>query len=216
MNYSTYTRRILGHYLYYFALCLFLILLSISGCGGDSEETSDDQDPSKNLVGTWELITVDGKTPKADFQQDIGDEETEVLDLAGKVVFASDGSLFQEVSLTERILIESSRALIYLRMRMGFTMKGSYVVSGSTVEFIQSGDAINVEAHISWETPGNPELTQQLEQLLDLEQISQEAAAEMEQEFARDLGLKLDTHTFDLEDNILTLMNGSVRVYRKR
>ena len=99
---------------------------------------------------------------------------------------------------------------------MGFTIKGSYVVSGSTVEFIQSGDAINVEAHVSWETPGNPELTQQLEQLLDLEQKSQEAAAEVEQEFARDFGLELDTHTFDLEGNILTLMNGSVRVYRKR
>ena len=216
MNYSTYTRRILGHFLYYSTLCLFLILPGISGCGGDNEETSDDQDPSKNLVGTWELITVDGKNPKADSQQDIGDEETEVLDSAGKVVFASDGSLFREVSLTVRILIESSRALIYLRMRMGFTIKGSYVVSGSTVEFIQSGDAINVEAHFSWETPGNPELTQQLEQLLDLEQISQEAAAKMEQEFERDFGLKLDTHTFDLEGNILTLMNGSVRVYRKR
>ena len=216
MNYSTYTRRILGHYLYYSALCLFLILPGISGCGGDSEETSDDQDPSKNLVGTWELITVDGKTPKADLQQNTVDEEIEILDSAGKVVFASDGSLFQERSFTFRILIESSPDLIYLRMRMGFTIKGSYVVSGSTVEFIQSGDAISVEAHVSWETPGNPELTQQLEQLLDLEQESQEAAAEAEQEFARDFGLELDTHTFDLEGNILTLMNGSVDVYRKR
>ena len=216
MNYSTYTRRILGHFLYSSTLCLFLILPGISGCGGDNEETSDDQDPSKNLVGTWELITIDGKTPKAYFQQDIGDEEIELLDSAGKVVFASDGSLFQEVLLTVRILIESSPDLIYLRMRMGITIKGSYVVSGSTVEFIQSGDAINAEAHISWETPGNPELTQQLEQLLDWEQKSQEAAAELEQEFARDFGLELDTHTFDLEDNILTLMNGSVNVYRKR
>ena len=216
MNFSTYTRRILGHYLYYSALCLFLILLGISGCGGDNEETSDDQDPSKNLVGTWELITVNGKTQKAHFQQDTGDEEIELLDFAEKVVFASDGSLFQEMLFTVRILIESSPDLIYLRVRMGFTIKGSYVVSGSTVEFIQSGDAINVEAHFSWETPGNPELTQQLEQLLDLEQESQEAAAEAEQEFARDFGLELDTHTFDLEGNIFTLMNGSVRVYRKR
>ena len=212
MNYSTYTRRILG----LFYLMSFLILPGISGCGGDSEETSDDQDPSENLVGTWELITVDGKTPKAELQQNTVDEEIEILDSAGKLVFASDGSLFQERSFTVRILIKSSPDLIYLRMRMGFTVKGSYVASGSTVEFIQSADAINVEAHLSWETPGNPELTQQLEQLLDLEQESQEATAEAEQEFARDFGLELNTHTFDLEDNILTLMNGDVRVYRKR
>ena len=210
MNYSTYTKRILWHYRDYCILCIFLILLGVFGCGGDEEDTSSD------LVGTWELIRIDGKTLKASFQQEIGDEEIEVLDSAGKIVFASDGSLFQEASLTGRILIESSPNLIYLRMRIHFTIEGRYVVSGLTVEFIQSSDDLNAEAYFSWETPENPELKQRLENLLDLEQISQEAAAELEQEIARDFGLALDTHTFDLEGNILTLRNGSERVLRKR
>ena len=211
MNYLAYTNRILVHYWHHCILCLFLILLGVFGCGGDNEETSDDQDPSKDLVGTWELITVGGKT----FQPEMVDEETELLDAAEKLVFASDGSLFQEVSFTTRILIESSPNLIYLRMRIRVTIKGSYVVSGSTVEFIQTGDAANIEMHISWETPGDPELKQRLEQLSDWEEYSQERGAELE-ESARDAGLRLDTHTFDLEGDLLTLMNGGEHVYRKR
>ena len=100
-------------------------------------------------------------------------------------------------------------------MRIRVTIKGSYVVSGSTVEFIQTGDAANIEMHISWETPGDPELKQRLEQLSDWEEYSQERGAELE-ESARDAGLRLDTHTFDLEGDLLTLMNGGEHVYRKR
>ena len=164
MNYLTYTIRI---------LCLFLILLGIFGCGSDSEETSDDQDSSKNLVGTWELITIDGKTPKADAQKNLQSEETEVLALAAKIILASDGALFQEMSLTVRTLIEVPPNPIYIRSRVRQTVEGRYVVSGSTIELIRSGDDMKVTTHTSWESPGNIELKQQLEQDPDSEEFRQ-------------------------------------------
>ena len=50
--------------------------------------------PSKNLVGTWELISIDGKTLKTDSQKDMEDLKTEVLGIETKIVLASDGTLF--------------------------------------------------------------------------------------------------------------------------
>ena len=210
MNYLTYTIRI---------LCLFLILLGIFGCGGDSEETSDDQDSSKNLVGTWELITIDGKTPKADAQKNLQSEETEVLALAAKIILASDGALFQEVSLTVRTLIEVPPNPIYIRSRVRQTVEGRYVVSGSTIELIRSGDDIKVTTHTSWESPGNIELKQQLEQDPDSEEFRQGFEAGLKdalEKNADNWALQLSTNTFDLEGDILTLTNGSKQVYKKR
>ena len=210
MNYLTYTIRI---------LCLFLILLGIFGCGGDSEETSDDQDSSKNLVGTWELITIDGKTPKADAQKNLQSEETEVLALAAKIILASDGALFQEVSLTVRTLIEVPPNPIYIRSRVRQTVEGRYVVSGSTIELIRSGDDMKVTTHTSWESPGNIELKQQLEQDPDSEEFRQGFEAGLKdalEKNADDWALQLSTNTFDLEGDILTLTNGSKQVYKKR
>ena len=86
---------------FYSILCLFLISLNLFGCGSDEEELPDEVvSPEDLLVGTWELITIDGKTPKADAQQDIGDEDSEVLTAEAKIVFAPNGSLFQEGSIT--------------------------------------------------------------------------------------------------------------------
>ena len=194
-------------------LLLSAVLLGLLGCGGDDENPSDDEDPLVKIVGTWELITIDGKTPKADFEQD-ADEETEVLDAARKIVFASDGALFQELTGTFRYLIESS-PLIYLKMRMHVTAEGRYVVSGSTLEFILSGDDMKSEVDLSWETPGDPELKQRLEQGFDWQEREEEVKQEFEEEF-KDQVLQLETYTFDLEGDYLTLMNESEEVFKKR
>ena len=108
MNYLAYTNRILVHYWHHCILCLFLILLGVFGCGGDNEETSDDQDPSKDLVGTWELITVGGKT----FQPEMVDEETEFTRRGGKAclclrwLLVSGGIVYD--TDTHRIVTESN------------------------------------------------------------------------------------------------------------
>ena len=87
-----YTNRIFVPYWHYCTLCVFLILLGIFGCGGDDDTSDADEDPSENLVGTWELITIDGKTPKADLENDLKNEEAEVISAASKIVLASDGA----------------------------------------------------------------------------------------------------------------------------
>lgn len=194
-----------------FYLLACLILLSLFSCAGD------EADPSEDLIGTWELVSIDGKTPKAAFQEDWGDKETEVIAAAMKLVFVSDGSLFLEVSATQLENMADLLSPIFLKMAFRFTMEGRYVLSGSTIEFIFSFDHLNIDIEdISVETPGHPELQQRLEQELDFQEVIQELEAEGKSEIAEESALVLETSTFDLEADILTLSNGSESVYRKR
>ena len=214
-----YTNRILVPYWHYWTLCFFLTLLGICGCGSDEVETSGDDDSSKTLVGTWELISIDGNTPKVDAQENLNSEETEVLAMASKIVLASDGALFQEVSLTVRTLIEASPKSISIRSQVRQTVEGRYVVSGSTIELIRAGDDVRITTHTSWETPGNPKLKQQLEQDPEAEEFRQGFEAGLKDELQKNAdnwALQLSTNTFDLEDDLLTLINGSETVYKKR
>ena len=139
--------------------------------------------------------------------------------MATKMVLASDGALFQEASFTIRTLIEAAPNSIYIRSQIRQTVEGSYVVSGSTIELIRSGDDVRVTTHTSWETPGNPELKQQLEQDPDSEEFRQGFEAGLKealQKNAENWALQLTTKTFDLDDDLLTLINGSESVYKKR
>ena len=221
-----YTNRILVPYWHYWTLCFFLTLLGICGCGSDEVDTSDDEvetagddDSSKTLVGTWELISIDGNTPKVDAQGNLNSEETEVLAVVSKIVLASDGALFQEGSLTVRTLIEASPKSIFIRSQVRQTVEGRYVVSGSTIELIRAGDDVRITTHTSWETPGNPKLKQQLGQDPEAEELRQGFEAGLKEELQKNAdnwALQLSTNTFDLEDDHLTLINGTERVYKKR
>ena len=68
-------------------------------------------------------------------------------------------------------MIDDSLGPIYLSIRIRFTRKGRYVVSSSAVQFIHSGDNLNIDVDFSWDTPGNSELKQQLEQDSDWKQF---------------------------------------------
>ena len=220
MNYSTDTSRILLHYWYYCILCVFLILLGIFGCGGDEVDTAGDEvdtagdevDTAAKIVGTWELITIDGKTPNAYIQQDIEDEATEVLAVANKIVFASNGIFRQETSITSRLLIIDSPTPVYIRSLLRITTKGRYAVSISTVVFIYSNDDSDIKLDLSLDTPGNPKLKQQLEQQAEWKQLK----AKAKQEAPHDFKLDLDIHTLELEGDILTSTKNGKIVYRKR
>ena len=170
-----------------YLLLLCFVLLSMFGCGGD-------EDASEDFVGTWELVTVDGITPQANFQSTMGNE-FDVLTGGGKYVFSSDGSLFMEASLSSLIEL--------IKFDMTITASGSYVVSGSTVELV-SGDRVNVEVNFS----GN------IEGISDIELLERE----LEQEAEQDFGLTTDTWSWSLEGDLLTLSNsnGSEEIYRKR
>lgn len=219
VNYSMDTCRILPHDWHYCILCFFLILLGIFGCGDDEVETSDDEvetpdeavDTSAKIIGTWELITIDGKKPKAYIQQDIENEATEVLEVENKMIFASNGIFRQEASITTRLLIDDVPSPIYLRSHLHITTKGRYAVSFPTIVLISDDDS-DVKLDISLETPGNPELKKQLEQQAAWKQLK----AETQQEAADDFRLNLNIHTLELEGDILTPTNDSEIVYKKR
>lgn len=195
-------------------LCLYFILLCF-GCGGDDQDTLEEVVTPEDFIGTWELIRIDGKTPKVSFQDDFGDEAVEVLQVEAKLVFANDAALFREASMTMRVLIDDSLTLIYLKMRIRFIQELRYVVSVSTVEYIGSGKDVSIEFDFSWETPEIPELAHELNDIMS-ESERKEVESNFEREIAEEWKLELETYTFDFEENTLTLVNGDKEVYRKR
>ena len=199
---------------------LILLCLAFAACGEADEPTpAEDPDPSKDLVGTWELITIDGETPIADAQKNLKTEAAEMLAVDTKIVFAEDGDLFQEAALTLRVLIEPKPNLVYLKTRVRQTVEGSYVVSGTTLELIRSGDDVKITTHTSWETPGNPELKQQLEQDSFSQELKEGFDAGLKEELQKNVdnwALQLKTNTFHIENNTLTLSSDTEMVYKKR
>ena len=212
--------------------CLLLcsvVSVGLLGCGGDEIEA--EKDPLEDLVGTWELIKIGGKTPQAYFQGDGNDGE--VSEASMKLVFASDGLLYREAlisfSETESIDTEvrSLKVEYTIGLKMKITVNGSYVVSGSTLEII-SGERVNADVSFSFsydvDTAGIPEL-EELEQELnekarELEKEFKEEFKEveraLEQEFRDEFGLELTTYTWHLENDLLTLTDEDQEVYRKK
>ena len=203
MNFCCVFREVVYINKYYFLI--LLILLGTFGCGSD-EDTSEpiDQDPIEKLVGTWDLIN-----------HDMNIEDVE--EVRGRLVISSDSTLLWKMWFTFSERLESD-PLIYMKMEMNATIKGQCVVSDSSLAFIYSEDALNLEFHFSIEVPGNPELRQRLEQELEkYEQEIEELEAEGEENFVS--GLKIDSYTgtLNLEGNVLTLTgDGEEYAFEKR
>ena len=198
---------------HFILLLLYFLSISLFGCG-------DDEDASEVLVGTWELVAIDGEPLKSDQQSDRGDKGTDVANMEVKSVFGSDGSWVSEITLSHRWLLEEGVLVkgVYVTpaiiLTETITVKGSYVVSGSTIE-LMSGDSRNVKKEIAFDWP-------------EIEGIDFEA---VEKAVEQELGLKhweeetesafevtTDTYTWNLEGNILTLSqtDGREEVYRKK
>ena len=198
-----------------------LVLVGLLGCGGDEVE---EKDPLEDLVGSWELIKIGGKTAQAYW---------EVSKASMKLVFAPDGSLYREALIsssgTESIAtgIPGLEVEYTVELKLKITVNGNYVGSGSTLEVI-SGDQINTDFSIAVsydvDTRGIPEL-EELERKLnekarEIEQEFDEEAKEFEksfeQEFREEYGLELTTYTWYLENDLLTLTDEDQEVYRKK
>lgn len=194
-------------------LLLYLLSISLFGCG-------DDEDASETLVGTWELVAIDGESLKSDQHSDRGDEGAAVANMEVKSVFGSDGSWVSEIILSHRWLLEEGVLVkgVYVNpaiiLTETITVKGNYVVSGSTIE-LMSGDSRNVKKEIALDWP-------------EIEGIDFEA---VEKAIEQELGLKhweeetesafevtTDTYTWNLEEDILTLSqtDGREEVYRRK
>ena len=195
----------------YLLLC-FLLPLGIFGCG------SDEDDASADLVGTWELITVNGETPEMAYE----DEDVEVLTVRLKYVFGPDGLLVQDATVTMRARTEDFSlgvAINYaVTFSMSLTLGGRYVVSDSTLELI-SGASVNarlddVKVDISAENVAES-IFEQLERETE-QNFREESEQEFKQLIEQEYGLTSETYTWSLEGDILTLHNGDVEVYKKR
>ncbi len=199
--------------------CFFTILLIIFGCGSDNENPIKAESPSEKIVGSWELITVNSKSPKRDAQEDMGDE-WEVVNASEKLVFTANSSLVREqtVEFTQRVednsLIPGWLLEFTIRFQTAATVDGSYVISDQTIEFI-SGGRSNIDISFSIDDSEGFEALKELEQEINKQMI--ETTRVLEDEFASNIELELDTYTFDFNGNQLTLLQGSERkVYRKQ
>ena len=199
--------------------CFFVILLAIFGCGSDEDIPAVDEDPAKKIVGSWELVTINGKSPKADAQA--SEDDWEVVEAKGKRVFAADGSFFIEIELLMKMRVEDSTIIagffldFTVRMYLAFTLNGTYVVSDQVIEQIL-GDRVNVDFDFSIDDAESfPEL-EELEQ--EVKKSAQEFAREAEEEFVQEFELEVSSIMFNLEDDRLTLVHDSGRkeVYRKK
>ena len=220
-NDSTQVLRIWVHMGYFCFYCFFLILPGIFGCGGDGDPSTVDEDPSEKIVGTWKQLTIDGKTPTERFQEILADEVFEVHKADVKLVFAPDDSLYGEVSLLFEVLVpkELTEFILVFRFKINYTTKGSYVISGSTIEMIL-GELENFRADdFQWHTvdqkvQGNPAALEEFKQ--GFEQGFLHGFQQEVKKLAENRGLELKTNTFDFEGDILTLMNGITRIYQKK
>lgn len=200
-----------------FAFYLSFTLLCF-GCGGDDTEILKKTFTPEDFVGTWELIKINGKSAKAhyqeDWEEDSGEEGT-VQTAMNKIVFASNGSVFEELYLFISIPFEniSGWTNVYLGMSVRATIKGSFVVSESAVEFIFSHDNLFFKFDFSWNSD-DPDFEREANRILDIEEIEKEWNQDVKEQLTR--GLELNTYTFDLEEDLLTLGNGDRKVYRKR
>ncbi len=120
--------------------CLLLLLLcfissALCGCGGDDEvEEEPVIDSSEQLIGTWELETIDGSALSTYIIPE-GDGGTTSITNA-KLVFAHDESLISEAGITyaspvyematgDGEIVEFSTNILFT-----LTSRGSYVASG--------------------------------------------------------------------------------------
>ena len=216
-------------FVYTCLLLCWVVSVGLLGCGGD--EVEEERDPLEDLVGSWELIKIGSKTPEAYFQGDGNDGA--VSEASMKLVFASDGSLYREASIsfseTESIDTEilGLKVEYTIELKLKITVNGSYVASGSTLEII-SGDRVNSDVSFSVsydvDTAGIPEL-EELELELnekarelekEFNEEFKEAERSLEQEFREEFGLELTTYTWHLENDLLTLTNEDQEVYRKK
>lgn len=227
MDSSTDANRPLAHYRHHCILCVLLILLGIFGCGGDKIDISGDEDevdtsgaevnPLAIFFGTWTLLTADDKTHKADLQQIVGNKRTEVLTAESTLDLASDGSMVQIISFTIQLLIDESPGPVYVKARIRSTGQGYYVVSipNATITCTPIDDDLNIKATYSVEAPKNPELQRQWEEILALLEYEKEIEADFK-EGPISVELYRKTHTFNLEEDLLTLTSDRAFVYKKR
>ena len=124
-------------------LPMFLIIFGMLACGADDELSVDEEDDNHPIVGSWELVTVDGMTMQELLYQELGDLEgtNPIAEVGDNLIFNADGSFFREITMMIKLNPQDDEIFedtpdITLKMSVSATFGGTYDISDKTVEFI--------------------------------------------------------------------------------
>ena len=174
-----------------------MILLVIIGCGGDEEGPElPVKEPSKeNLVGSWEIVSIDGETPDELAASIFGEDEIETKTTQKDYVFVADSSWYANLGFQGTADLGSG---ISVTFGLTLAVKGKYTVSGSKLSSVLEDVNVTLEPKDLWESVG----------------ITEEA---IEQELRSDI-FNTENGTWNLSENTLTLTDnkGSETVLRKQ
>ena len=107
------------------------------GCGGDDEESPDPTDQeypeltTEELVGSWEVVSIDDETPEQTTAANYPDAESTITQ--NSFVFTANGSWTRSFGWLLLIPLDAETV-----QQFTFTqeLNGTYTVSGSTVSFV--------------------------------------------------------------------------------
>ena len=179
-------------------LSLFaMILLVVIGCGGDEEEPEPTvKGPSQaDVVGSWEIVSIDGETPDEWAALILGGDEVETKATKKDYVFVADSSWYSNLGFQGEADLGSG---ISVTFGLTFAVKGKYTVSGSKLSSVLEDVNVTLEPKDLWESIGITE-----------EAIEQELRSEI---------FNTENGTWNLSGNTLTLTDneGSKTVLRKQ
>lgn len=138
----------IGYYAKIFVLPIAAGLLFILACGDDDPEPPS---LSEQLVGSWEIISIDGETLEEAVLDEFGEEERLDAEFTKKeYVFAANGSVFVNFGAS----IVFTEGAVSVTVSFTLTGKGTYTVSGSTLTTILEDVHITLEPEDLWASSG--------------------------------------------------------------
>ncbi len=205
-------------------LLVFLIILGMLACGADDELSVDEDDDNHTIVGTWQIVSIDGMSMRELLYQQLGDLEGKnpIAEADDNLIFNADGSFFREISMTikqdlEDDVIFNAPPDITLKIAVSITFGGTYEISDKTVEFIIT-ERLDADVDISLEGEG-------AEFILKVEDVKRELI-EMESAFEKEFkhsphpltsSSENTIYEFSFENNKLKLEHEiQTLVYRKK
>ena len=196
MHDGIYKHLMIRHFRINFILVPILIGSAIFlSCGGDEEKPEPDEPSKEDIIGSWEIVSIDGETPDELAASLLGEDGVETKATKKDYVFVADSSWYANLEFQGEIDLGDGVSVTF---GMTFTVKGKYTVSGSKLSFVNEEVNVILNPKDLWESIG----------------IAESA---LEQEFRRDFHLNIDNATWSLSGNTLTLTDdkGSKTVLRK-
>ena len=164
-------------------------------CGGDEEKREPEEPSREDIIGSWEIVSIDGETPDELAASLFGEDEVETKATKKDYVFVADSSWYANLGFQGEIDLGNGLSVTF---EMNFAINGKYTVSGSKLSFVYESVNVILEPKDLWESIGITE-------------------NDLEQQFRSDFLFDIESGTWSLSGNTLTLTNngGNKTVLRK-